>query len=61
MARPPAYYLYSDGRKTMHASNSLQDLVKVAKLHAGLVGRRYDVKDASGNVVWEGDNCDKIE
>jgi hypothetical protein len=43
MARPPAYYLYSDGRKTVHASNSLQDLVKVAKLHAGLVGRRYDL------------------
>jgi hypothetical protein len=55
MARPPAYYLYSDGRKTMHASNSLQALIERAKLHSKILGGRYLVKDTYGNVVWEED------
>ena len=55
MARPPAYYLYSDGRKTMHASNSLQALIERAKLHSKILGGRYLVKDIYGNVVWEED------
>ena len=55
MARPPAYYLYSDGRKTVHASNSLQELIERAKLHSKILGGRYLVKDIYGNVVWEED------
>lgn len=55
MARPPAYYLYSDGRKTMHASNSLQELIERAKLLSKIFGERYLVKDIYGNVVWEED------
>ena len=55
MARPPAYYLYSDGRKTMHAGNDLQELIERAKLHSKILGGRYLVKDIYGNVVWEED------
>ena len=55
MARPPAYYLYSDGRKTMHASNSLQALIERARLLSKVLGGRYLVKDIYGNVVWEGE------
>lgn len=55
MARPPVYYLYSDGLKTMHAGNDLQDLIGRAKLHSKIFGGRYLVKDIYGNVVWEGE------
>ena len=55
MARPPAYYLYSDGRKTMHASNSLQALIERARLLSKVLGGRYLVTDIYGNVVWEED------
>ena len=55
MPRQPVYYLYSGGLKTMHASNDLQELVRIAKLHSKIFGERYLVKDIYGNVVWEGE------
>ena len=39
----------------MHASNDLQELVRIAKLHSKIFGERYLVKDIYGNVVWEED------
>ena len=55
MARPPAYQLYRGDLATMHASNDLQELVRIAKLHSKIFGERYLVKDIYGNVVWEED------
>jgi hypothetical protein len=39
----------------MHASNDLQDLIQIARLHSELFGKVYKVKDTYGNVVWEED------
>ena len=55
MARPPAYQLYCGDMATMHASNDLQELVRIAKLHSKIFGERYLVKDIYGNVVREGE------
>lgn len=53
MARPPAYQLYRGDMATVHESNKLEDLVKLGKLLGGALGKRYTVRDLSGNVVWE--------
>ena len=53
MARPPAYHLHCEDLPTMHASNDLDYLIRMAKRHGGVLGRRYMVKDLRGNVVWE--------
>jgi hypothetical protein len=61
MARPPAYQLYRGDLATMHAGNDLQELIKRAERLGKIFGDRHQIKDTYGNVVWEGDNCDKIE
>ena len=61
MARPPAFKLYYGDLPTMHASNDLDHLIRIAKRHGGILGRCYLIKNARGNVVWEGENCGKIE
>jgi hypothetical protein len=45
----------------MHAGNDLQELIKRAERLGKIFGDRHQIKDTYGNVVWEGDNCDKIE
>lgn len=55
MAKLPAYRLYSGGLATAHASNDLQDLIRIARLHSEIFGKVYTVKDTYGNVVWEDD------
>ena len=55
MARPPAYQLYRGNIATIHASNDLQELIRIAKLHSEIFGGSYKVKDTYGNVVWEED------
>lgn len=53
MARKLAYKLYNGNLATMHVSNDLQTLIKIAKLHGEIFGKCYLVKDMNGNVVWE--------
>lgn len=59
MARPPAYKLYRGDLATMHVGNDLQELVRIAKRHKGILGGSYKVKDAYGNVVWEREGDDE--
>ena len=59
MARPPAYRLYRGELATMQAGNDLQAMIKMAKMHEAVLGGKMVIKDAFGNVVWEGNDNGK--
>lgn len=48
-----AYYLYSEGIKTVHSDNDLERLIEMGKRLSAIFRCSYSVKNIDNEVVWE--------